>query len=59
MKENDIKGAEKPIARTQHLALACKVNDKDTKVFMFGGHHNPKTRLNDTWFFNHKELEWH
>jgi hypothetical protein len=26
---------------------------------MFGGHHDPKTRLNDTWFFNVKELEWH
>jgi dynein heavy chain len=25
---------------------------------MFGGHHDAKTRLNDTWFFNVKELEW-
>jgi dynein heavy chain len=25
---------------------------------MFGGHHDPKTRLNDTWFFNIKEMEW-
>jgi hypothetical protein len=50
---------DKPIARTQHLAVPCPINDKDSKVFMFGGHHDPKTRLNDTWFFNVKELEWH
>ena len=30
----------------------------NTKVFIFGGHHDPKTRLNDTWFFNIKEMEW-
>jgi hypothetical protein len=31
-------GDEKPLARTQHLALATPKNDR---VFIFGGHHTP------------------
>jgi hypothetical protein len=48
-------GDEKPLPRTQHIALSTPKNDK---VFVFGGHSNPKTRMNDTWFLNVKEFEW-
>jgi dynein heavy chain len=27
-------------------------------VFVFGGHHSPQARLNDTWILQVKELEW-
>jgi len=27
-------------------------------VFIFGGHHNPQSRLNDAWYFKFKDLEW-
>lgn len=47
---------EKPLPRTQHIAISNK--DTHGKVFVFGGHHDPKTRLNDTWFYDHKECSW-
>lgn len=31
---------------------------KADKVFIFGGHHGPKRRLNDTWFLEVKTMEW-
>lgn len=27
-------------------------------MFVFGGHHSPQARLNDTWILQVKELEW-
>jgi len=45
------------MSRTQHIALFSK--DTMGKVFVFGGHHDPKTRLNDTWFYDIKECCWH
>jgi dynein heavy chain, axonemal len=27
-------------------------------VFIFGGHHSPQARLNDTWFLDVKSMEW-
>jgi hypothetical protein len=27
-------------------------------VFVFGGHHSPQARLNDTWFFEIKTGVW-
>ena len=53
-KENSI-GDDKPLPRTQHVAIATY----DNRIFMFGGHHNPQARLNDTWFLNCKDYEWH
>ena len=47
---------EKPIARSQHIALFNK--DTNGKVWVFGGHCDPKTRLNDTWFYDVKEQQW-
>jgi len=49
-------GDEKPLARSQHVALYGP--DTSGRVFVFGGHHEPKVRLNDTWFFDVKALEW-
>jgi len=43
------------LARTQHIALSTPKGDK---VFIFGGHHSPQSRLNDTWFLETKQLEW-
>jgi N-acetylneuraminic acid mutarotase len=54
--KQQINGDDKPMARTQHIAVT--VGAKNDRVFIFGGHHDPKTRLNDTWFFNTKEMEW-
>jgi len=54
-KEN-AKGDDNPLARTQHVALT--VSKSGDRVFLFGGHHSPKARLNDTWILNVKELEW-
>jgi len=54
MKEEAI-GDEKPLARTQHTAIATP----DNRIFIFGGHHTPQVRLNDTWFLNCKDFEWH
>jgi len=48
-------GDEKPLARTQHTAIATP----DNRIFIFGGHHTPQARLNDTWFLNCKDFEWH
>jgi len=47
---------ERPLARSQHVAVTTGA--KFDRVFVFGGHHDPKSRLNDTWFFNVKEMEW-
>jgi dynein heavy chain len=48
-------GDEKPLARTQHIALYTS-----DRVFVFGGHQGPNSRLNDTWFLDVKgpEFEW-
>ena len=46
---------EQPVARTQHIAITLPKNDK---VFVFGGHHSPRARLNDTWYFQVKDMEW-
>lgn len=51
-----VNGDEKPLARSQHTAVTCGA--KNDRVFVFGGHHDPKTRLNDAWFFNVKDMEW-
>jgi len=48
-------GDEKPLARAQHVAVSYPKNDK---VFIFGGHNSPKTRLNDTWVLTVKDFEW-
>lgn len=48
-------GTDKPLARTQHCALNTPKGDK---VFLFGGHHSPQSRLNDTWFLEVKTMEW-
>jgi len=53
-KENPT-GEEKPLARSQHIAITTPKNDR---VFVFGGHHSPQARLNDTWILQVKELEW-
>jgi len=42
------------MARTQHTAIALP----DNRIWLFGGHHNPQCRLNDTWFLNCKDYEW-
>jgi N-acetylneuraminic acid mutarotase len=47
-------GDEKPMARTQHIAIATA----DNRIWLFGGHHSPQCRLNDTWFLNCKDYEW-
>lgn len=46
---------EKPLARSQH---AAQTTPKADKLFVFGGHHSPKSRLNDTWMLHIKEMEW-
>ena len=46
---------EKPLARSQHVA---QTTPKGDRLFVFGGHHTQNTRLNDTWIFMIKELEW-
>jgi len=46
---------DNPLARAQHIALTTPKNDK---VFVFGGHHSPSARLNDTWYFIVKEMAW-
>ena len=53
--KESVGGDEIPIPRSQHVALPCLNN---TRVWVFGGHHDPKSRLNDTWFFSIKEMEW-
>jgi len=53
--KEQLNGDERPLARSQHVSLTTPKNDK---VFVFGGHHSPQTRLNDTWMFHVKDLEW-
>lgn len=53
-KEN-ANSAEKPLARAQHVAQTTAKGDK---LFIFGGHHSPQTRLNDTWILDVKQMEW-
>jgi dynein heavy chain len=45
-----------PLARTQHIAISIPPNND--RIFIYGGHHNPQARLNDTWFLNVKDFEW-
>lgn len=50
---------DKPLARTQHIAIAIPSTDnKVDRVFVFGGHHSPQARLNDTWFYEVKTNVW-
>ena len=51
-------GAEKPLGRAQHVALSIVKKEKIEKVWYFGGHHSPSSRLNDTWYFVVKEMGW-
>jgi N-acetylneuraminic acid mutarotase len=48
---------EKPLNRAQHVALTTPA-DKQERIFVFGGHHDPNSRLNDTWFFEIKSMQW-
>jgi len=48
-------GDETPPSRAQHVALSTPENDH---VFIFGGHANPTTRLNDTWWLKVADLTW-
>lgn len=53
----DQSGDEIPAARAQHVAVYAP---KTNKMFVFGGHHTPQQRLNDTWFLNTQgsNFEW-
>jgi dynein heavy chain, axonemal len=46
------------LPRTQHVAVYHLKADKVDKVFIFGGHHSPQARLNDTWLLDVKSMEW-
>lgn len=46
---------ECPPARSQHVAISMPRGDR---VFIFGGHHNATTRLNDTWWYVEKDSEF-
>jgi dynein heavy chain len=46
---------ELPPARSQHVAISMPKGDK---VFIFGGHHNATTRLNDSWWYTDKDSEF-
>jgi dynein heavy chain len=46
---------ECPPARSQHVAISLPKGDR---VFIFGGHHNATTRLNDTWWYIEKDSEF-
>jgi hypothetical protein len=48
-------GDHQPLGRSQHVAITTPKTDR---VFVFGGHHSPNVRLNDTWFIDIKGLEW-
>ena len=49
------KGETMPRPRAQHVA--CVTPSKD-RIFMFGGHANPTTRLNDCWWLDVKDYTW-
>lgn len=53
--KEETQGADKPLARSQHCA---QTTPKGDKLFVFGGHHSPTSRLNDTWILHIKEMEW-
>jgi dynein heavy chain len=46
---------DSPPARSQHVAISLPRGDR---VFIFGGHHNATTRLNDTWWYVDKDSEF-
>jgi hypothetical protein len=50
-------GGDQPLPRTQHIAIATPKKDK---IFIFGGHHSPSSRLNDCWYItiNKGEVAW-
>jgi hypothetical protein len=50
-----INSDEKPVPRSQHIAIVLPKNDR---MFMFGGHYDEDTRLNDTWIYTIKTFEW-
>jgi dynein heavy chain len=49
-------GEETPPARSQHVAQVLPPGND--RMFVFGGHHTPTVRLNDTWMLNTKEYVW-
>ena len=49
------KGETMPRPRAQHVAC---VTPKQDRLFMFGGHANPTTRLNDCWWLDVKDYTW-
>lgn len=51
-------GDAKPLGRSQHVAVTLPGGERADRVFVFGGHHSPQVRLNDTWFLHIKDLEW-
>lgn len=55
--KEQINGDERPVARSQHIALWSKEATQN-KVFVFGGHHDAKTRLNDSWYYDRSTQEW-
>jgi len=48
-----LKGKQ-PLIRTQQTAVLLP----GKKIWMFGGHHNAQSRLNDTWFLDPQTFEW-
>jgi hypothetical protein len=55
VKEEGVTSDERPLARSQHVAMT--LNDGN-RVLIFGGHHTPKTRLNDTWIYEVPQKNW-
>ena len=55
MKEEGIQSDDRPLPRSQHVAVS--LND-GSRVFVFGGHHTPKCRLNDTWIYQVPQKTW-
>ena len=51
----DCNGETFPRPRTQHVAMA---DEDKKKIFIFGGHANQTTRLNDCWLFEVKTSTW-
>lgn len=45
---------KQPLIRTQQTAVLLP----GKKIWIFGGHHNPQCRLNDTWFLDPMSFEW-
>lgn len=48
------KNGQMPLPRTQHIAIALN----DDRLWIFGGHHSPNSRLNDVWILDPNRDEW-